>query len=88
MTEEQGDIMAEERVEQINKDSATLLKDWLSKLENEEVTQDDLLSSLYASMVTAYLYGYSPDAMAVDAKAAAARLIAMVEKDEELGDSE
>jgi hypothetical protein len=69
----------EEKLEQINTNAANYLEDWLAQLEDGEVTENDLLSSLYAGMVTAYLYGYSPDAMAVDAKAAAARLIAMVE---------
>jgi hypothetical protein len=73
----------EERVEQINKNAANYLEDWLTQLEDGEVTENDLLSSLYAAMVTAYLYGYNPDAMTSDAKAAAARLLAMVENEEE-----
>jgi hypothetical protein len=72
----------EERLEQINKNAASYLEDWLVQLENGEVTANDLLSSLYAGMVTAYLYGYNPDVMTVDAKAAAARLLAMVENEE------
>lgn len=78
----------EERVKQINEKSAAYLQEWLEGLENGNVKEEDLLPSLYAAMVTAYLYGYSPDKMAVDAKAAAARLIAMVEKEEESDASE
>lgn len=70
----------EERVEQINKNAGAYLQEWLAGLEGGDVTENDLLAALYAAMVTAYLYGYPPDKMAVDAKAAAARLIAMVEK--------
>ena len=78
----------EERVEQINKNAGAYLQSWLEGLENGNVKEEDLLPSLYAAMVTAYLYGYSPDKIAVDAKAAAARLIAMVEKEEESDASE
>jgi hypothetical protein len=78
----------EERVEQINKNAADFLQAWLIKLETGEVTETELLSSLYASMVAAYLYGYSPEIMTVDAKAAAARLLAMVENEEESDVSE
>jgi hypothetical protein len=75
--------MAEDkRLEQINKNAGTYLQSWLEGLGNGNLKEEDLLSSLYAAMITAYLYGYAPDAMVVDAKAAAARLIAMVEKED------
>lgn len=70
----------DKRLEQINKSAGTYLQSWLEGLENGNVKEEDLLPSLYAAMVTAYLYGYSPDTMVVDAKAAAARLLAMVEQ--------
>jgi hypothetical protein len=71
----------EEKLEQINKKAGDFLDDWLMQLENGEVTTNDLVSSLYAGMVTAYLYGYNPDAMAAAAKTAASRLLAMVENE-------
>jgi len=53
----------EERIKVINEKAGEHLKDWLERLENEEVTTDDLLASVYGGMVTAYLLGYSPDSM-------------------------
>jgi hypothetical protein len=75
--------ITEDRVKQINKASAAFLEDLLEQMENEELTSDDLFASLYAGMVAAYLYGYSPDGMVVDAKAAAERLLALAEETEE-----
>jgi hypothetical protein len=43
---------------------------------------EDREFSLYGVIVTPYLYVYSPDVMNIDAKAAAARLLAMVENEE------
>jgi hypothetical protein len=73
----------DERVKQINNAASVYLQDWLEKLENEEVTQDDLLASLYGSMVAAYLLGYSPDTMVGDAKAGAERLMLLLKETEE-----
>lgn len=73
----------DERVKQINYDSAGHLRDWLEQLENETVTTDDLLAALYGSMVAAYLLGYSPDAMVTDAKAGAEKLMKLLEETEE-----
>ena len=72
----------DERVKQINYNAAGHLQDWLEQLENEEVTTDDLLASIYGGMVAAYLLGYSPDLMVEDAKAGAERLIKLVEETE------
>jgi hypothetical protein len=81
-------LTEEERVVQINKNAVVYLQSWLEGLESGSVKEDDLLPSLYAAMIVAYLYGYAPDAMVVDAKAAAARLLAMVEKEEESSEKE
>lgn len=75
-------LTEEERVVQINKNALVYLQSWLEGLKNGNVNEDDLIPSLYAAMIVAYLYGYAPDAMVVDAKAAAARLIAMVEQED------
>lgn len=70
----------DERVKQINYNAAGHLKNWLNQLENEEVTEDDLLASLYGGMVAAYILGYSPDKMVDDAKAGAEKLTKLVEE--------
>jgi hypothetical protein len=70
--------MNEEKIKLINEKAGLQLQEWLTLLETGQVTHEDVLSSLYASMITAYLYGYSPDTMAIDAKAAAERLINLV----------
>ena len=70
----------EERIKVINEKAGEHLKDWLERLENEEVTTDDLLASVYGGMVTAYLLGYSPDSMVEDARAGAERLMKQIEE--------
>lgn len=59
----------------INTNAVEHLKDWLKQLENEEVTEDDLLASVYAGMVASYLLGFDPVIMLEDAKAGASRLV-------------
>jgi hypothetical protein len=73
----------EERIKLVNEKAAAHLEDWLKQLENEEVTEDDLLASLYGGMVAAYLLGYSPDLMIEDAKAGTERIIKLLEETEE-----
>ena len=73
----------EERIKLINEQAAVHLEDWLEQLENEEVTTDSLLASIYGGMVAAYLLGYSLDKMIEDAKAGAERLIKPIEETEE-----
>jgi hypothetical protein len=72
----------DERVKQINERAGLHLQDLLEQLENEEITPDDLLPPLYAAMIVSILYGYSPSAMIEDAQAAADKLLAMLDKEE------
>lgn len=73
----------EDRVKFINEASAAHLEDWLQQLENDEVTEDDLLASLYGSMVAAYLLGYNLENMYADAKAGGERLMKAFEEHED-----
>ena len=66
----------EERIVSINSNAAKHLKDWLEQLENGEVTEDDLLASLYGGVVAAYLLGFDPAVMLEDAKSGADKLAA------------
>lgn len=70
----------EERVNAINLKAGEHLQDWLKKLEDEETTTDDLLASLYGASVAAYLLGYNPEVMVLDAKAGAERLMGLLEE--------
>jgi hypothetical protein len=72
----------DERVNVINIKAGEHLQDLLEQLENEEITPDDLLPPLYAAMIVSILYGYSPSAMIEDAQAAADKLLAMLDKEE------
>jgi hypothetical protein len=74
----------DERVKAINETSAEFLQNWLRELDEGTKTPEDLLSLTYALMVATRILGYAPDKMLVDAEAAAARLMTMVENDEEL----
>lgn len=74
----------DERVNLINTKAGKHLQDWLEQLENEEVTTDDLLASLYGGMVSAYLLGYDPEVMVLDAKAGAEKLIGLLEETESI----
>jgi hypothetical protein len=75
-------LKEEDRIKKINDLSAKHLEDWQKKLENEEVTEDDLLASVYGGMVTAYLLGYNLEGMYSDAKAGAERLLKTFEETE------
>jgi hypothetical protein len=70
----------EEQLKLINERAGAHLEDWLNLLEQEEVTQDDLLASLYAAMIVASLYGYSLNSMIKDAQAAAEKLLEAVDE--------
>jgi hypothetical protein len=79
----------EDRITKINTRAGVYMQDWLYKIETEEVTEDDLLASVYGGLVTAYLLGYSPEALVNDAKAGGDRLLKMFEETEkELTDPE
>jgi hypothetical protein len=67
----------ENRIKIINERAAAHLHDWLLKLENEEVTPDDLLAALYGGMITAILLGYSPESMVEDARKGAEKIMAL-----------
>lgn len=73
----------EERLKYINERAAAHIQDWLGQLEKEEVTEDQLLASLYGAMVVAYVFGYYPHEMATHARDAADRLITLVKETEE-----
>ena len=64
----------EERIASINSNAVEYLEEWLQQLENNEVTEDDLLASLYGGMIAAYILGFDPAAMLKDAKAGADKL--------------
>lgn len=70
----------EERVKQINENSAAYLQEWLKELDEGTKTPEDLLSLTCALMVTTRLLGYATDKMLVDAEAAAERLMALVDE--------
>lgn len=72
MTEE----IKQERLDKINDKASKHVRDWLKQLENdEELASDDLLASVYGSLIAAVLFGYSPDALANDAKRAAENIL-------------
>jgi hypothetical protein len=77
----------DERIKQINEKSALYLQEWLAELDEGTKTPEDLLSLTYALMVTTRLLGFAPDKMLVDAEAAAERLMASVEKEDEESES-
>jgi hypothetical protein len=72
----------ENRIKIINERAAAHLHDWLLKLENEEVTPDDLLAALYGGMIAAILLGYSPEHMVEDAKKGAEKIRSLAEEQE------
>lgn len=72
----------DKRVKKINDQAGVHMQDWLGKIETGEVTEDDLLASVYGGLVTAYLLGYSPEALVNDAKAGGDRLLKMFEETE------
>ena len=76
------EITDEERVEKINRSAAEHLEDIVMQLDNEEITQDDILSLVYAGMIVTKLLGYSPQAFAHDAVLAAEKIQNMIEEEE------
>jgi hypothetical protein len=72
----------DERVQKINTKAGMHMHNWLQKLDDGEVEQDDMLALLYALMVTSLILGYSPEAMMKDAKSAAEKLEEMMLDDE------
>ena len=72
----------DERVKYVNDKSAIHLHDWLQKLEDLEVTEEDFLGSLYGAMVAASLLGFDLKSMTEYAIAGAERLSDLIEKEE------
>lgn len=68
----------QEFVDRINAQAFPLLRNWLADLDSGRASEEDLLASVYAGMIVAYLYKYPPDRMAEDAKAASERLLDLV----------
>jgi len=56
------------RLEKINYDIAGHVQDYLEQLANKEINSDDLLSLVYAGLVTSMLLGYSPEELIEDVK--------------------
>lgn len=71
----------EQRIESINTSAIGHLEDWLSKLETEEVSADDLLAALYGASIAAILLGYSPEHIVEDARKGAEKLERLVEEE-------
>lgn len=68
----------QEFVDRINAQAVPLLRNWLADLDSGRASDEDLLASVYAGMIVAFLYKYTPDRMAEEAKAASERLLALV----------
>lgn len=64
----------QKRVEKINHNMAVYVQDYLEQLSKEEIDSDDLLSLVYAGLITSILLGYSPEELIEDAKAGVQRL--------------
>jgi hypothetical protein len=76
-------MMTDEQLKLINEKAGQHLEGWLARLDEETSTEEDLLAELYAAMVAAYLYGYSPHIMAEMANDSANRLLDLVKTQEE-----
>jgi hypothetical protein len=72
----------DERVKYINDKSATHLHEWLEQIEDEKVSEEDFLGSLYGAMVAASLLGFNLKIMSEYAIAGAERLSDLIEKEE------
>ena len=68
----------QERVYRINKIAAVKVDDFLLQLENEEITEEDMLGIAYSAMFVVSALGYSPFKMAEDAESAAERLLSEI----------
>jgi len=69
------------RLEKINYATAKHVLDYLEQLANEEINSDDLLSLVYAVLVTSMLLGYSPEELIEDVKISVQTIIDMEEED-------
>ena len=69
----------QERVDRINTFAAVKVEEFFLQLENEEITEEDMLGIAYSAMFVVSVLGYSPFKMAEDAEAAAERLLSDID---------
>jgi len=62
------------RLEKINYSVAGHVQDYLEQLANEEIDSDDLLSLVYAGLVTSMMLGYNPEELIEDVKMSVQRI--------------
>jgi hypothetical protein len=81
MTDEnvQAEIQEEIRIRAINNRAYEHLNNLLAQLNKETIDGDELLASMYAHMIAAYICGYAPHVTVEDARTAAEKIIAMCE---------
>ena len=72
----------EERINKINTAAVKHLEDILLQLENETMSEDDLLAITYAHLIASVLAGYNPESFVNDAITAAHKLMDLVEEPE------
>ncbi len=71
----------EERVKKINIIAIAKFKDFLMKLESNEITEDEIVADAYASMITIAVLGFSPKIMGEEAEVRAHQLMDDFEDD-------
>lgn len=69
----------EERLEKINTKAVSKFHDFLLQLENDEISEEDMVSIAYAAMLVVYVLGFSPEDMAADATRDVQRLLNLIE---------
>ena len=65
----------DERVKYINTEVAKHLEDFLRQLEDNEITEDQMVLVAYASMIAVAILGFSPEEMGKDASKAAEKIV-------------
>lgn len=81
----------EERVEKINSASVEHLSNFLRQLDENKITEEDMLAIAYAAMITVSILGFSAEEMAKSAAIAADKLMDKLEEhitNEELTNTE
>lgn len=73
----------EERLNEINRNSQEHLQRYLEQLDEGDITHDDLLSIVYAGMVTAGVMGYSLESLVEDSRKASDQIIELVKEHED-----
>lgn len=74
----------QEKLNKINRDAHTHLRKYLEQLEKEEMSHDELLSVVYAGMITAGVMGYSFDALVDDAQKAVDKIVKLAQEYEDV----